>query len=210
MGLISRVSSRTYRYKKNYRDLSADISEIEFDISSKTAKPSDPKIKKIKQKFSKSMDRISSAINRAAEQAARSSTYSPQDLAIDNDYVKLPKFRPLDDFLFDLNRYSLPDHGNENRLHNRIVNNILYYQTNYISVFTFCFMTIFYLKFKSVILGFVFFTGIFYGCNWFLENRSNVEITKQTLIGGGVITWLVFMGFLGQIAIFSFGILFPV
>ena len=77
-------------------------------------------------------------------------------------YVKLPRWRDMEDFLLRVERYSLPTHGNSDRLHNRMANNILYYQTNYLAVFLATFFIIFYLESKAIMLGFTFFAGISY------------------------------------------------
>ena len=49
---------------------------------------------------------------------------SPEPFVVDNDYVKLPKIRDLNDFVYDQTRYSFPNHGDGQRLNNRIVNNL--------------------------------------------------------------------------------------
>lgn len=138
---------------------------------------------------------------------------SPDSYAIDNDYVKLPKFRDLEDFLFNIERYSLPVHGNSERLNNRMVNNILYYQSNYLCAFLLTFAGIFYLESKAMILGFTFFAGISYLVNWAMNNHelfTEIQQERKTqLIFGGVVLWFVFMHLLGYIAIFAFGLLFP-
>ena len=50
------------------------------------------------------------------------------------DEVKLPPLRSLDDFIFNTSRFGFPDFKNKERWNNRIVQNLLYYQTNYIAV----------------------------------------------------------------------------
>ncbi len=45
--------------------------------------------------------------------------------------VQPPPFRTLDDFLLGSARFSVPDVRNLDRLNNRIINNLLYYQSNY-------------------------------------------------------------------------------
>lgn len=42
-----------------------------------------------------------------------------------------PPFRTLDDFLLGSARFSVPDVRNLDRWNNRIINNLLYYQSNY-------------------------------------------------------------------------------
>ena len=52
---------------------------------------------------------------------------------MDND-LKFAPFRPLNDFIANGNDYRVPDFSNLDRINNRITNNLLYYQTNYIIV----------------------------------------------------------------------------
>ncbi len=42
-----------------------------------------------------------------------------------------PPFRTLDDFLLGSARFSVPDVRDLDRWNNRIINNLLYYQSNY-------------------------------------------------------------------------------
>lgn len=48
--------------------------------------------------------------------------------------VKLPPLRSLDDFILASSRFGFPDFQNKERWNNRIVQNLLYYQTNYMAV----------------------------------------------------------------------------
>ncbi|CAH1264413.1 ARL6IP5 [Branchiostoma lanceolatum] len=50
--------------------------------------------------------------------------------------VALPPVRPLADFVGSEARFAVPDYKDPVRWNNRIVNNLLYYQTNYIAVAT--------------------------------------------------------------------------
>jgi len=157
------------------------------------------------------MDTINDTVNHVLSSTAR---HDPNlEYAIDNEFVKLPRFRLMDDFLLNSSRYSLPTHGNSDRLHNRMINNLLYYQTNYLAVFAAVFLVIFYLQSKAILLGLIFFAGVFYGVHWFLQNREVFrEIRnerKPTLMILGILLWLAFMHFLGAIAIFTFGLCFP-
>lgn len=52
---------------------------------------------------------------------------------MDGDLTFAP-FRPFDDFIGNGNNFSIPNFGDLERLNNRITNNLLYYQTNYLVV----------------------------------------------------------------------------
>ena len=45
--------------------------------------------------------------------------------------VKMAPFRPLDDYLLESARFQPPDFADPERWANRVMNNLLYYQTNY-------------------------------------------------------------------------------
>ena len=45
--------------------------------------------------------------------------------------VEISPLRPLSDFLLEGARFQVPDAKDADRLANRILNNLLYYQTNY-------------------------------------------------------------------------------
>ena len=47
------------------------------------------------------------------------------------DDIEVAPFRPLDDFLLSSARYQVPNFRDANRCVNRIMNNLLYYQSNY-------------------------------------------------------------------------------
>lgn len=46
--------------------------------------------------------------------------------------VQPPPLRSLDDFLLSSARFALPDVRDLDRWNNRIINNLLYYQSNYL------------------------------------------------------------------------------
>ncbi len=47
------------------------------------------------------------------------------------DNVELAPFRTFDDFMLESARFQMPNMKEPSRVVNRIVNNLLYYQTNY-------------------------------------------------------------------------------
>jgi hypothetical protein len=52
---------------------------------------------------------------------------------MDSD-IKFGPFRPINDFIATATDYRIPDFSDLDRINNRITNNLLYYQTNYLLV----------------------------------------------------------------------------
>jgi hypothetical protein len=52
----------------------------------------------------------------------------------DAQNVQFPPFRGLEDFCLDSARFQLPSFNDQSRWSNRVVNNLLYYQTNYLTL----------------------------------------------------------------------------
>jgi len=48
--------------------------------------------------------------------------------------LQLPPFRNVDDFLLGGARFGPPDYEDKERWSNRILQNLMYYQTNYLAV----------------------------------------------------------------------------
>ena len=46
--------------------------------------------------------------------------------------VDIAPFQSLDEFILDTSRFGLPNYGDPEKWANRIINNLLYFQTNYI------------------------------------------------------------------------------
>ena len=56
--------------------------------------------------------------------------------------IELPPLRSLDDFLLSSDRFQLPNLQDFEKWGSRVVNNLMYYQTNYIVVFAIIFLII--------------------------------------------------------------------
>ncbi|GMR48671.1 hypothetical protein PMAYCL1PPCAC_18866 [Pristionchus mayeri] len=67
--------------------------------------------------------------------------------------VELPNIRPLDDFLVDKARYEAPPFNDLARWNNRIISNLLYYQTNYIIFFIALFVISSFFNARDLVLG---------------------------------------------------------
>ena len=59
-----------------------------------------------------------------------------------SDQIQFAPYRNFNDFIVQAENYAIPDFKDLARLNNRITNNLLYYQTNYIAVFLVIFVLI--------------------------------------------------------------------
>jgi len=67
--------------------------------------------------------------------------------------VQMAPFRPFDDFLLDKARFELPSFKDLQKWNNRMVGNLLYYQTNYLSIILVIFVLIGIIHPKDMVLG---------------------------------------------------------
>lgn len=72
---------------------------------------------------------------------------------LSNTGMELPPLRSLDDFLLESARFQIPNLKDLDKWGNRVVNNLLYYQTNYFFMSVVIFLIVGYVsKNKSVYL----------------------------------------------------------
>ncbi|KAM6956907.1 PRA1 family protein 2 [Aplochiton taeniatus] len=75
--------------------------------------------------------------------------------------VQPPPLRTLDDFVSGSARFAVPDVRDVERWNNRIINNLLYYQSNYFVYFLAFLVTVGYLYPLDLLLGVSVVTGLF-------------------------------------------------
>uniref|UniRef100_A0A3B4XGY6 PRA1 family protein n=1 Tax=Seriola lalandi dorsalis TaxID=1841481 RepID=A0A3B4XGY6_SERLL len=120
--------------------------------------------------------------------------------------VRPPPLRSLDDFLLSSARFAVPDVRDLDRWNNRIINNLLYYQSNYfLSALGFLFI---------VGLALMVVTLLFLGFVWTAENQAPVRRFRRNHPSICVLVILLasylFISVLGGVCVFLFGIAFPV
>uniref|UniRef100_A0A670JVB0 PRA1 family protein n=1 Tax=Podarcis muralis TaxID=64176 RepID=A0A670JVB0_PODMU len=86
--------------------------------------------------------------------------------------VRLPPVRALEDFLLGSSRLSPPDVRDLQRWHNRVVNNLLYYQSNYLLVLGAGLLLGGYFRPLLTLLSAALVTLIFVGFIWAAENKA--------------------------------------
>uniref|UniRef100_A0A672KIA6 PRA1 family protein n=1 Tax=Sinocyclocheilus grahami TaxID=75366 RepID=A0A672KIA6_SINGR len=128
--------------------------------------------------------------------------------------VQPPPFRTLDDFLLGSARFSVPDVRNLDRWNNRIINNLLYYQSNYLASAVAFLLAVGYFQPLQLILGATVVILLFLGFVWAAENkavirrfrRNHPSLSLAAILGSSYLLLSVF----GGVAVFLFGIAFPI
>jgi len=129
------------------------------------------------------------------------------------DNVELGPLRPLDDFLVGAARFQVPDVKDLDRWHNRIVSNLLYYQTNYILAALIIFLLVGVMHpvqmifgFAAVVTSFVLFVVASNNqaeLRRFKRNHSALSVAIILIMGYALIY------FIGSVVVFLFGIALP-
>ncbi|XP_043936328.1 PRA1 family protein 2, partial [Protopterus annectens] len=134
-------------------------------------------------------------------------------VTVQDSDVRLPPFRNLDDFLRGSARFSLPDPRDPARWNNRIINNLLYYQTNYLAVVMAVLLLVGYFQPLKTLLGGAVLTLIFVGFVWAAENKPFVRRVRRNYPTSCLLIILTasyfLLSLLGAMAVFLFGITFP-
>jgi len=137
-----------------------------------------------------------------------------QNQRSDPNKMDLAPLRPLDDFLLQGSRFQVPDLNQPERWFNRIVNNLLYYQTNYFLSALIIFLIVAFLHPQEMAFGIILMGLLFGGVAYLQQQQEAVKrfkrdhpmltFTLMVLISH----WLVFK--LGSIVVILMGIALPV
>ncbi|XP_029294128.1 PRA1 family protein 2 [Cottoperca gobio] len=127
--------------------------------------------------------------------------------------VQPPPLRSLDDFLLGSARFALPDLRNLERWNNRIINNLLYYQSNYFMSALGLLLIVGYVQPFQLFVGAMVVTLLFLGFVWVAENQAPIRRFRRNHPTISVFAILLvsyfFISVLGGVAVFLFGIAFP-
>lgn len=128
--------------------------------------------------------------------------------------VQPPPLRTLDDYLFSSARFSAPDIRNLERCNNRIINNLLYYQTNYFISALAVLLLVGYFRPFQLFLGAIVVVLVFSGFVWAAENKAAVRRFRRNHPSVCLVAILgssyLLLSVLGDVAVFLFGITFPI
>ncbi|XP_070766239.1 PRA1 family protein 3-like [Enoplosus armatus] len=127
--------------------------------------------------------------------------------------MELAPLRPWDDFFPGADRFAKPEFGDLTKWNNRVISNLLYYQTNYFAVALVVFLIVGFLNPFGMFLGGAVVTLVFIGSVWAGENKAIVKNFKRknpTLFVIGVMATSYFLlSLCGGVMVFIFGITFP-
>ncbi|XP_035633192.1 PRA1 family protein 3-like [Oncorhynchus keta] len=128
--------------------------------------------------------------------------------------VELTPLKPWDDFFPGSDRFAKPDARDLPRWNNRVVNNLLYYQTNYFVMAIIVFLIVGFLNPMGMFMGMAVVSLVFLGSVWAGENKAMIKDFKRqnpTLFVMAVMVASYFlMSLFDGVMVFMFGITFPI
>ncbi|KAF7695808.1 ADP-ribosylation factor-like 6 interacting protein 5b [Silurus meridionalis] len=127
--------------------------------------------------------------------------------------IELAPLRRWDDFFPGTERFAKPDMSDLSKWNNRVISNLLYYQTNYFVVLVVVFLLVGFMNPLGMILGAVVVSLVFMGSVWAGENKVMIKNFKKknpSLFVIAVLGASYFLLYLcGGVMVFIFGITFP-
>ncbi|XP_012694105.1 ADP-ribosylation factor-like 6 interacting protein 5a [Clupea harengus] len=127
--------------------------------------------------------------------------------------VEIAALRPWDDFFPGSERFAKPDVRDLAKWNNRVVSNLMYYQTNYLAMAIVVFLLVGLTNPLDMMLGGTVVTLVFMGSVWGAENKAMIKSFKTqnpTLFVFVVMLASYFlMSLFGGVMVFIFGISFP-
>ncbi|XP_019959229.1 PRA1 family protein 2 [Paralichthys olivaceus] len=128
--------------------------------------------------------------------------------------VRPPPLRRLDDFLLSSARFALPDVRDLDRWNNRIINNLLYYQSNYFLSALGLLLLVGYFQPFQLCVGAVVVSLLFLGFVLAAENQAPIRRFRRNhpliCVLAVLVASYLFILVLGGVAVFLFGIAFPI
>ncbi|XP_062853608.1 ADP-ribosylation factor-like 6 interacting protein 5a [Trichomycterus rosablanca] len=93
--------------------------------------------------------------------------------------VEVAPLRQWDDFFPRPERFASPDYSDLFKWNNRVVSNLLYYQTNYLAMAIVVFLIVGFLNPTGMITGVVVVVAAFHGAVWAGENKATIKNFKK-------------------------------
>ncbi|KAM6471002.1 PRA1 family protein 3 [Python bivittatus] len=127
--------------------------------------------------------------------------------------VQFAPLRSWDDFIPGHDRFAVPDFKDIYKWNNRVVSNLLYYQTNYLVVAATVFSIVGFLNPLKMLLGMVVVILVFAAFVYASHNKDVIRKFKKHYPAAFVIAVMLLSYFLisfyGGVMVFLFGITFP-
>lgn len=127
--------------------------------------------------------------------------------------VEVAPLRSWDDFFPGSDRFAKPDFTNMTRWNNRVVSNLLYYQTNYLVLAIVVFLIVGFLNPLGMFTAMAVVSAVFLGSVWAGENRAAIKNFKRQNPTAFVIAVMVasymLISLLGSVMTFMTAITLP-
>ncbi|KAL3064627.1 hypothetical protein OYC64_000800 [Pagothenia borchgrevinki] len=127
--------------------------------------------------------------------------------------MELAPLRQWNDFYPGTDRFAKPEFGDLTKWNNRVISNLMYYQTNYFAAAVVVFLIVGFLNPFGMFLGGAVVALVFMGSVWAGENQVMVKNFKKKNPSVFVVCVMVTSYFLlslcGGVLVFMFGITFP-
>nr|XP_020467525.1 PRA1 family protein 3-like [Monopterus albus] len=127
--------------------------------------------------------------------------------------MELAPFRPWNDFFPGTDRFAKPEFGDLAKWNNRVISNLLYYQTNYFAVALVVFVIVGFMNPLGMFLGGAVVTLVFMGSVWVGENKAIIKNFKKNnptlFVIGVMVTSYFLLSLCGGVMVLIFGITFP-
>ncbi|XP_068602602.1 PRA1 family protein 3-like [Brachionichthys hirsutus] len=127
--------------------------------------------------------------------------------------MKLAPIRPWDDFFPGTDRFTKPEFGDLAKWNNRVISNLMYYQTNYFALALVVFLIVGFLNPFGLFLGGAVVALVFMGSVWAGENKTVIKNFKRKnptlFVLVVMVTSYFVLSLCGGVMVFIFGITFP-
>uniref|UniRef100_A0A1A8P0Q4 PRA1 family protein n=1 Tax=Nothobranchius pienaari TaxID=704102 RepID=A0A1A8P0Q4_9TELE len=127
--------------------------------------------------------------------------------------MELAPLRPWDDFFPGADRFGKPEFGDLAKWNNRVISNLMYYQTNYFAAALVVFLVVGFLNPIGMFLGGAVVTVVFAGSVWAGENKATIKNFKRKnpalFVVGVMVASYFLLSLFGGVMVFIFGITFP-
>uniref|UniRef100_A0A669B3W2 PRA1 family protein n=1 Tax=Oreochromis niloticus TaxID=8128 RepID=A0A669B3W2_ORENI len=126
--------------------------------------------------------------------------------------IEVAPLRPWTDFFPGSDRFAKPDTKDFTKWNNRVVSNLLYYQTNYLALVTFVFLLV-GVNGRSTLVAIVVVSVVFVVSVWVGENGAAINNFKKQKPSAFIILIMVasciLISVLGSIVVFMWAITLP-
>ncbi|KAK5614525.1 PRA1 protein 3 [Crenichthys baileyi] len=127
--------------------------------------------------------------------------------------MELAPLRPWNDLFPGADRFSKPEFGDLTKWNNRVISNLIFYQTNYFVVALVVFLIVGFLNPFGMFLGGAVVLLVFAGSVWAGENKATIKNFKRKnptlFVTGVMVTSYFVLSLCGGVMVFIFGITFP-